>query len=260
MRTRPIRFLFPALAVLMLAGAAAVRPVPAGAQPGGDSDQFTGVRVRGQGTVTARPDVAFLSLGTSVLRDTPGAAFDTASGRIATLTEALRANGVAENDIQTRELSLFPEYRNLPPPAPGEPPPPPQLVGWRARYFVAAKIRDFTRLGGTVDAAVRALGEEAVVQGISFGIEDTDALVARARDEAVSNARAKAEQMAARAGARLGRLISLEEISSPGPTPVRAPTAVPAPQRPAAAAPAEAPVSPGEQTITVIVEAVWAIE
>lgn len=244
---RLTRFL-PAVAVtvglLTLAGAGP-RTAAAGEQP-------SGIRVRGQGVVTARPDIAFLTLGASVRRDTAGEAFNRAQEVTAALTDTLKANGVEERDIQTRQISLSPEFGR---PREGEQPP---ITGWRATNTVTVKLRQIDRIGPIIDASVRALGSDGVVQGISFAIEDTNALAAQARAAALDDARAKAEEIAARAGVRLGRVTYIEETSSPSPRPVGGEARDAALALPAAA-PVPAQISPGEQTITVTVDVIYEI-
>lgn len=243
---RLIRFIAPVLTVAALAAFAAP---PARAQ----EDQPAGLRARGQGVVSARPDVAILEIGANVRRDTAGAAFERASAAVAALTDSLRANGVEERDVQTRQFNLSPEYSR------GADDSTPRVVGWRATQTVSVKLRDFSRLGRVIDDAVAALGVEATLGGISFAIEDTNALATRARADAVANARAKAEEMAALAGVRVGRLISLQEITSPAPTPVQNDLARGGATPSFAAAPLTQ-ISAGELNVTVIVDAIFAIE
>jgi len=207
--------------------------------------------VRGQGTVSVRPDVALVTMGASVRRETAQEAFDAANTAVAGLTAFLRAQGVAERDIATRQFSLSPEFGRQT----GDQPAP--IVAWRSVNTVSVKMRDFATIGGIIDGAVRILGVDAQVSGISFTVENTDAVARQARDQAIANARERAQQIATAAGVRLIRIISITETSAPPPTPqafdvgVRAPAAAPVAQR--------AEVAPGEQNITVTVEIVYEI-
>ena len=256
---RPIRFPVLPLVMLPLIAAVAVRPVQA--QP----EQPSGIRVSGQGRITAQPDVAILNLGASLRRETPGAAFDRAEQLIAAATTSLRTNGVAEADITTADLSLFPEYRYLPP-SPENPSPEPVLLGWRARHFLSVKLRDFSRLGRAVDDAVRALEDAAELQGIFFTIENTDPLLDRARDAAATDARQKAERIATRLGVRVGTPIFVQEFFSPPPSPIPfapfpSPTPLPRPvATPAAMRALPAQITPGEQVISVTIDVLFDIE
>jgi uncharacterized protein YggE len=232
------------LALLPLTLATLGPPRPAVAQEVGP-----GIRVQGQGVVAARPDVATVTLGVSVRRPSAGEAFDRAAEQTANLMTVLRAGGVPDSDIQTRQLTLTPEFGRAPE---GAPPP---VVAWRATHLLAVRLRDFSRIGRLIDTAVQALGDEALVQGVGFSIEDTGQLAARARAAAMADARAKAEDLAARAGVQLGRVLAIEEVSAPAPTPQR--VAAPAP---VAGQVSAIEIAPGEQTITVLVRVHYAIE
>ena len=219
----------------------------------------TGIRVIGQGQVTAQPDVAVLTLGASVRRDRPDAAFDRVERLMAAAMEVFRANGVAERDIRTLELSLFQEFR------PGtQEEPEPVFLGWRARHTVSVRMRDFARIGRIVGDAVAALEDAGELHGISFTVENPDALIAQAREAAIRDARQKAERMAAGLGARLGTVTFAQETSAPFPgavpfaTPVRTPTPAAVPRGAFPVVPAQ--ISPGEQVFSVTIEVHFAIE
>jgi uncharacterized protein YggE len=164
--------------------------------------------------------------------------------------ELLRAQGIAERDIATRQLNLSPEFGR---PAEGQAAP---LVGWRATNILSVKIRDFARIGAIIDGAARILGNDAQISGIGFVVEDTDAIARRARDAAIADARDRAQQIAAAAGVRLVRILSITETSAPPPTPQAFAAPAPAPVAAARAAP---DVAPGEQNLTVTVEIVYEI-
>lgn len=239
---RPFRFLsWIALALVVVTVAAP------GIISANDGDTVPKLTVRGQGVVSVRPDVAIVTLGAAVRRDTADAAFEQANALIAQLNQALRQLGIPEQDVTTRQFSLTPEYGRQQ----GDAPAP--LVGWRATNMVSIKIRDFSRLGPTIDQAARILGSDAQISGISFTIEDTAAATRQARNQAVQNAQLQAQELAATAGVRLGRILSIAEVSTPPPMPVA--FAAPAP---VAARAVE--ISPGEQMLTVTVEIVYEIQ
>ena len=107
--------------------------------------------------------------------------------------------------------------------------------------------------GALLDDVVGA-GATRVV-GISFEADDMSSLKEQARDQAMQNARAKADQLAREAGVSLGRPLTIEESDVGGVMPVQA-----APR--AAAAPAAAPptpIQPGELQVRTTLRVVWAI-
>ena len=222
-----------------------------------------GVRVRGEGAVTAAPDTATLNIGATVRRDTPAEAYDRTQQAAETLYRMFVDNGVQARDIQTAQLSLFPEYGGPVPAGQSGP----TIAGWRGAQSFTVKVRDFARIGPILDASVRLLGQDAQIQGVYFATEDTDALIARARAEAFANAREAAEELARLAGARLGEVISMEETFTPSPTPVQAsfpaPSPVPRPALPAPGGPIPSPVpqvAPGQVSVRVFVTIVFALE
>lgn len=210
------------------------------------------LNVRGQGIIAVRPDVALVTMGASVRRESAGDAFVRAQQLIAQVNEVLRANGVPESDVQTRQFSLSPEFGRA---QPGEPAP---IVAWRSTNILSIKIRDFSTIGAIIDQAARVLGNEAQISGIGFTLEDTDGVARRARDLAIADARRRAEQIAAAAGVRLVRILSIFETSAPQSSVQRA---APPPPPPGAAAAASAPaeVSAGELNVQVSVEIVYEI-
>jgi uncharacterized protein YggE len=236
---RPIVFVAP-----LLVGALAVAPRAASAQ---DMPETPRLSVRGQATLSVPPDVAVVTLGAVARRETAQAAFNQASTTGNQLQEFLRAQGVAERDITTRQLSLTPEFGRA---VEGQGAP---LVGWRATNILTVKIRDFSQIGAIIDGAARILGNDAQISGISFAVEDTAVIAARARELAIADARQRAEQIAAAAGVRLVRILSITENFAPPPTPV------PVARAPVAAAAAAPEIAPGEQNLTVSVEIVYEI-
>lgn len=240
---RSLRFM--PLVALAIVGTLLALPRGASAQ----EPEIPRLTVRGQGVVSARPDVAIITMGATVRRDTSGQAFSDASAQVNSLLRFLQSQGIAERDISTRQLNLSPEFTR------GDGDNPPRLVAWRASNLVTVKVRNFDTIGAVIDGAVQILGNDAQLSGITFTVEDTEAAARQARDLAVAEAMERAGQLAAAAGVRLVRILSIAETSAPIPAPVPAVANV-------AAAPAArvAPeVAPGEQQIIVSVEIVYEI-
>jgi uncharacterized protein YggE len=118
---------------------------------------------------------------------------------------------------------------------------------------VSAKIRKIDTAGKIIDDATRAAGDLAVVRSLSFTIDDPSKLQAQARELAVKQARERAEQLAAPAGVKLGRVLSITEGAG---------NVIPVAQAPVAVARAavETPIQTGELEIVVNVNAMFEIE
>jgi uncharacterized protein YggE len=171
-----------------------------------NSSEPQGLSVSGEGRASAAPDVAVLGLGVSAKASTVGAANSQAQEAMTALLDSLEANGVQEKDIQTTSFSIQPEYdyRNDEQ----------VLTGYRVSHMLQVKVRDIDRAGEVIDDAVQAGGDVLQVQSISFTIDDTTALSSEARQKAVADAQAKAEELATLAGVTLGDPTYITESTS----------------------------------------------
>lgn len=166
--------------------------------------------VSGTGTVSVKPDTADVTVGVTTQRDTAGdAAADAANVMDAVIT-AIKALGIAEEDIQTTALSLSPVYDYDRTPY--------RLVGYTANNLVTVTVRDISQTGPVIDAATGAGATD--VNGITFRVADQAAAETQAREQAVKAARAKADTIAAAAGTQITGIISISETSAPVPFPV----------------------------------------
>ncbi len=204
-----------------------------------------GISVSGVGTVTAEPDTASLALGVSVLANTAREARDQAAEAMNTLLDSLKGNGVAEKDIKTTQFSLNAEYEYTA----GRP----RLTGYRLVNTVSVTVRDLDRVPEVIDEAVDAVGDPLQVSGVSFFVDDPTVLLSEARAQAMSDAKAKAQQLAELGDVALGRPVSISETTSGGPTPIFFDAAR------AAEAPST-PIQPGQLEVTVTVQVTYAIQ
>src|SRR5690606_4740788 len=68
-------------------------------------------------------------------------------------------------------------------------------------------------------AAANSAGNTTIINSIAWDLEDNTALLADARDRAIADARAKAEQYAKAAGRSLGAVVSISESTMAPPQP-----------------------------------------
>ena len=157
-------------------------------------DRIT-ITVPGEGEVTAVPDIARLTFGVQTGRQpTAKAAMKLLGERMAEAFEAVKAAGVEEQDIASRQLSLSPLYDWQE----GE-----RIDrGFEASQTLGVKVRKLVKISDVLDAAVRAGANQA--GDVSFTIDDPDALRAEARTEALADAKEKAKTLAAELGVTLG--------------------------------------------------------
>lgn len=211
---------------------------------GGSSPGTSGITVSGVGSVVGQPDTMTVTIGVNVVRPTVSEATSEAAESATALIDALTGAGVAEEDIQTQNFSIWPQYAYPEGDAP-------RLTGYQVSNTVVAKIRDVETAGAVIDAAVAAGGDNSVVQGVGFSVEDDTERLAEARAKAFADARAKAEQLAELAGVELGAVIRMTETIGS--------TAVPYGTEMAAADASGTPIQGGSVTSDVQIEVVFAI-
>jgi len=209
-------------------------------------NQQEGIFVTGEGEVMAVPDIATLRLGIEAQAETVAEAQSQAAEAMSKVMDALIDNGVAENDIQTQYFSIrqvtrwdWEDEEEI-------------VVGYRVTNMVTAKIRDIDKAGAIIDAVAEAGGDLTRVEGISFSVDDPSSYHEEAREEAMADAKAKAEQLAELAGVTLGKPTYISEgvWTPPIPSDIYRGEAAPA---------VETPIAPGEMEISLTVQVVYTI-
>jgi uncharacterized protein YggE len=202
-----------AMGALALAVSACTPSVTVETPPAPTEGAASGISVNGTGKVTGTPDTLTMNFGVSVRRDTVSEAVAVAAEKAQAVIDALESNGVAEEDIQTANYSIHPQYD-----WDGEKQ---RLLGYQVNNSVIAKIRDIESAGEVIDDVAAAGGDEVTISGVTFSIEDNDALIEAAREAAWNDAKAKAEQLASLSGVTLGDPTVISETFSPTPQPTR---------------------------------------
>ncbi|MDY7099639.1 MAG: SIMPL domain-containing protein [Actinomycetota bacterium] len=231
---------------VMVAGApVSANPAPSAPlapQAAAQAVDEVGVTVTGEGRITATPDTARVVLGVEVQRPDVATAFADANATAQAVIDALVATGVAEEDIQTRELSIR-EQRE--PVAEGEF----EIVGFVVSNLVEVTIDDLDAAGDVLTAAVDAGGDDLRLRRFELLVEQDSDQVRAARDAAFADARQRAEQYAALAGRELGELVEIREVISPGPIPIDGGAV--------AEDAAAVPIQPGTEDVVVRIETRW---
>lgn len=197
------------------------------------------IQVSATGTANMAPDMATVSAGVVTQGKTAREAMFGNATKMTRVFEELEAAGIEKKYITTSQLSLQPKYNYQNRQAP-------KIESYEARNTVSAKTYDLDAVGAMLDALVKAGVNN--INGVQFSIKDSKAAKNQAREEAIREAREKAESMASAAGVKLGKLKSLSESGgnfNPRPSVAYA--------MEARSAGATTPVSAGEQTISVTV-------
>src|ERR1700730_18368440 len=196
----------------------------------------------GEATVSAAPDLAQIDGGVTSEAKTAREASDANNAAMGRVLVALKGAGIEEKDFQTSRLSLQPQS------APNRTGPN-AIVGYRASNRVTIRLRDVTKVASVIDTLVAAGAND--IGGINFMVSQASKLLDEAREQAIADARRKAEIYAKAAGVTLGAPLSISEEGNAAPVPYR---------KMAAGMAASAPVAQGEETLQVTVSVSWAIK
>lgn len=199
--------------------------------------------VTGEGRVDTAPDMATISLGVTQEAAEAGAAMRATSQKTAQILDRLSGFGIAPRDIQTQRLTLNPVWSS----AQGEDRV--WISGFTASNMVLVRIRDLEALGTVLDAVIESGAND--FNGLSFSVQEPDALVIEARRKAVADGAARAAQLAEAAGITLGSVVSITEQSYGPPQPMMLEMT--------AARMDSVPVAGGEVSLSVSVSMVFAI-
>jgi uncharacterized protein len=249
-------FVVVVVGALMVSGCApAVQAAPAAA---GEAVSRS-ITVVGQGEVKAKPDIATVNLGVEVTAPTVSEAMTEANAHMKTILAAMKSLGIADKDVQTSNFSINFERSNPNVPLASETTSGAKTEGaqtpagfYRVNNMIQVTIRDLDKVGDVLDAAVEAGANN--VWGVSFGLDDTDALEVQAREKAVQDARARAESLAKLNNVTVGDVVSISEVIGGSPSPVYAEAA-----SFRGLGGGGAPVEPGELTFTTQIQIIYGI-
>lgn len=227
--------------ILFLAGVLLVAAAIAGvAQPhlGRSATPATGtvITVTGNGSVDATPDRASFDFGVTSQGATAAQALSRNASEARAIGDALKRAGVGSSDIQTTQVSLWPQTSRD-----GR-----RITGYQASNSVRVTA-GLGKSGKLVDAAVRAGANN--VDGPNLDTADKSSLYDVALRQAFGDAKGKARALAAAAGLTLGSALKVHEGGNATPVPIFA-------QERAAAAPV--PIEAGTQQIQASVTVTYA--
>ncbi|MCL2604897.1 MAG: SIMPL domain-containing protein [Defluviitaleaceae bacterium] len=206
------------------------------------------ISVAGAGVITAAPDMATVSLGVTTDATAAAQALQRNNTSVEAVIRAIRALGVAEEDIRTQWFSIHQRWNWRD----GDSRP----DGYTVNNTVTVTVRNLDIVGEVLGAGVAA-GANAS-SGIQFGILDASDLYLEALALAAQDAQRKANALARALGRTVSGIVTVTETGS-----FHAPVArefasndmaMLAPQ-----ASMEVPVQSGEMMVTARVQVVFAV-
>ena len=219
-----------------VAAALLVAALAAGPAAADDPPQRT-IAVTGTASLAAANDTAGFTTGVDVRRASPSVALRAAAARMQHVLDALAAQGIARNDIQTRRADVRRERRG-------------HAVVYVATSTVLVTVREVLHTGRAISAAIEAGANR--LSGPRFWRSNTRDLYQRALIQALHKARAKAQALAADEGVTLGPVQTITEGGAPDVGYDNASSG--------ASAEPSMPVRPGRTKVTADIAVVYALQ
>ena len=242
MKLTKLRTLASIMTIAAVAGVVALA-IPANSA-GTTTDRY--LTVTGVGTISVVPDAVRFNATVSVLGSTNAAALSSASKSSAAVRAALKAKGIAVKDVRSANISVYPEYNWTQEAGT-------KITGYRASQSFDVLIRKASDAGSIIEAVVTAGGDNVQLGGVIPTTINPSIATEDARAAAVANAKSKATSYAKLLGTSIGKVLFLEEQSSPV-------YSSPFPSAKAGAADAAAiEIDLGEQDVTVTITVRWAL-
>ncbi len=206
-----------------------------------------GIVTTGDGTAKVKPDIAIVTVGAVAQAGTAADAQAQVAQRVDAILKRAKDLGITDKDTRNAGYNIQPQYASGPNQAP-------RITGYQATQQISLTYRKVDDVGKALDALVQ--GDAGNTISIRLTLDDPKKSQADARQQAIEDARSKAEAMAKTAGVTLGKVIAINDLSASSPSgPVFGPIGVAAPARDAASQ-----IPTGDLDVVVRVQVQFAIQ
>lgn len=163
------------------------------------------ITVLGEAHLEEKSQIATFTAGVTAINDDKETAVGEVNQKISEIISAAKAFGIEEENIQTSSLSVHQIQESF---IEGET----RRVGlgqWRANNTIEITLRDVDKASALADL----LSESGAtsVHGPNFSLDDTQDSEVILLEEAINNAREKAEKVAKSSGRKLGKIVTVSE-------------------------------------------------
>ncbi|MDP2951394.1 MAG: SIMPL domain-containing protein [bacterium] len=159
------------------------------------------ISISAEGKATIVPDVALIRAGITTEGKDIETIVNENNTKMNAIIEAVKGLGVESKDIQTTNYSLTPRYDYL---ETGR-----YFRGYTLNQEIAIKVRDFTKVGDVLELSVSKGGN--LIGNLQFTVDDMDKVKAVALENAIANAKEKAQSIAKASGLKLKKIINIYE-------------------------------------------------
>ena len=167
-----------------------------------------GVWVNGQAKIMTTPDIVEMSLGIESINKIVSESVKTVSIDHEKLISILLEKGIEKNEIKTTRYTINPQYKYT---KDGS-----ELTGYKVSHYLSFTYRDIDRIGELIDTisyGPRSIGNNLRINSINFSIEDPIVFESKLRENAIADAKRKANELADFSNITLGSPIYISENS-----------------------------------------------
>jgi uncharacterized protein YggE len=196
-------FLSALLGLALLSGCAA----PAASAQSATNPTPHTISVTGSGQAYGMPDTAVAQIGVQSRNSDPAAALDDANAKMTAIMAALKELGVADKDVQTSNFSVYAQQDIDAQTGQAK-----GTITYVVDNTVSITMHDLTKVGQVLGNVVAAGANN--IYGVSYTVADQSKLESEARDKAMADAKARAEQLAKTAGVTLDQPMTISEYTN----------------------------------------------
>lgn len=153
------------------------------------------VTVIGESEIKQKNEVASFSAGVNVINIKKDDAIAEVNKKIKELTDSVKTFGISEDDIKTQNMSVFQQQE--------------QGNKWVVNNTIEITLRDVSKTQELVDLLNTSGANN--VYGPNFRIENTAGSENGLVDDAIADAKTKAEKIAKASGRKLGKIVTVIE-------------------------------------------------
>lgn len=169
------------------------------------------ITVNGEGKVYLTPDIVYVTIGVHTEGKDAASAVNSNNTQSQKVADALKSFKIDPKDIQTTNISIYAQQQTD---NQGKP----LGINYVVDNTVYVTLRDVTKLGALLDAAVKAGAN--TINGVQFDVADRSAALSQARTAAVKDAQTQAQELASAAGVTLGDVRTISTYGAPAPVPM----------------------------------------
>lgn len=170
------------------------------------------IYVEGIGKATMTPDIAVMTFGISSTSKSVAEAQKQNTTQMNTLITKIKATGVVDLDLQTKDYSAYEKTEWNPVTQKSD------SAGWVVSQNLAVKIRDAQKISAIVEIAGQ--NGSTSINGPTFTVDDQSKYEADARLKALADAKQKAEAISQTLGLHLERVVSYSEYKEDSVSPM----------------------------------------